>query len=291
MQGKSLVLVVFLLVGLLVASSTIYVVKETERAVMLRFGEVIDADLKPGLGFKWPQPVNKVRKFDARLMTVDAKAERFLTSDQKSLLIDSYAKWRVHDVDRYYRATNGEEYRTQGLLSQLINDGLRNEVGKRVMHEVVTGQRDQLMVALTQKINTQAMEEYGVEVVDIRVKQVDLPEDVRGSVFNRMNAEREKEAREYRSQGKALAEGIRASADKEKIVIEAEAYRDAEKMRGEGDAKAAAIYAEAYNQDPEFYAFWRSLRAYEQTFANKSDVLLLKPDSDFLRYLNKSKQK
>jgi membrane protease subunit HflC len=290
MQGKSLFLVIGLLLVLVIANASIYVVQETERAVLLRFGEVEVADIKPGLHVKIPV-VNKVRKFDGRLLTLDARAERFLTIEKKALIVDSYAKWKIANVEKYYQATNGEEIRTQGLLAQLINDGLRNEVGERDLHEVVSGKRDELMEELTGKINEQALRDYGVEVVDIRVKQVDLPKDVSQSVYNRMNTEREKEAREHRSQGKELAEGIRAAADREKVIIEANAYRDAEQLRGEGEAKSAAIYAEAYNKNPEFYAFWRSLQAYEKSFAHKSDVLLLKPDNEFFRYLNTSNPK
>lgn len=271
-------------------SSTLFVVKETERAVKLQFGEVVEADIRPGL--HWRVPVmHKIRKFDARILTMDANPVRFLTLDKKSLIIDSFAKWRIVDVERYYTATNGEEARTYALLSQRINDGLRNEVGVRDMHEVVSGRRDELMEDLTAKLNALALKELGVEVVDIRVKQVDLPTDVRHSVYDRMKTERQQEAREHRARGKELAEGIKASADREKIVIESSAYSQAEKIRGEADAQAAAIYAQAYNQDREFYAFWRSLNAYQQSFSDKSDVLLIKPDSDFFRYLNHSKPK
>lgn len=276
------------LIAILGISSSAYVVKETERAVKLKFGEVVEADVSPGLHWKIPF-VHKIRKFDARIMTMDATAERFLTIEKKSLIVDSYAKWKIKDVKKYYTATNGEEIRTSGLLAQRINDGLRNEIGKRDMHEVVSGKRDELMKELTDKLNEVALSELGIEVVDIRVKQVELPPDVRQSVYERMNTERQREAREHRSRGQELAEGIRASADREKIIIESDAYREAETTRGKGEAQAAAIYAGAYNKNAEFYAFWRSLKAYEETFANKSDVMLLKPESDFFRYLNNSK--
>jgi membrane protease subunit HflC len=272
---------------LLGASSTLYVVKETERAVLLKFGEVVNPDVQPGLHFKVPV-MHVVRKFDGRILTLDARPERYLSIEKKSLIIDSFAKWRVSDVNKYYKKTGGEELRTQALLAQLINEGLRNEVGERDMHEVVSGKRDELMVALTEKINLQAMNEYGVEVVDIRVKKVDLPNDVRQSVFDRMNTERQREAKEHRSQGLELAEGIRAAADREQVVIRADAYRKAELLRGEGEAVAAATYSKAYQKNAEFYAFWRSMRAYEETFASKSDVMLVKPDSDFFKYLNQS---
>lgn len=290
MQAKSMIAIMVAFLILIGASSTLYVVKETERAVLLKFGEVVNADVKPGIHFKIPV-MHKVRKFDGRILTLDARPERFLTIEKKSLIVDSFAKWRVADVNKYYKKTGGEEMRTQALLAQLINEGLRNEVGERDMHEVVSGKRDELMVSLTEKINTQALNEYGVEVVDIRVKKVDLPSDVRHSVFDRMNTERQREAKEHRSQGLELAEGIRAAADREQIVIKADAYRKAEFLRGEGEAVAAATYAKAYQKNAEFYAFWRSMRAYEETFANKSDIMLLKPDSDFFKYLNQSVMK
>jgi membrane protease subunit HflC len=290
MQTKSTLLIVGIIIVLLTLNGSLYLVKETERAVKLQFGEVVEADVPPGLHWKIPF-MHKIRKFDGRIVTLDAQAERFLTVEKKSLIVDSYAKWRIQDVQKYYTATNGEESRTNGLLAQRINDGLRNEIGERDMHEVVSGKRDELMKALTDKLNKFALKELGIVVIDIRVKQVDLPEDVRQSVFDRMNTEREREAREHRSRGHELAEGIRASADREKIVIESKAYSDAEIVRGSGDAQAAAIYASAYSKNPEFYQFWRSLSAYEEAFASKADVLLLKPDSDFLRYMNNSKAK
>lgn len=289
-MNKVNIVIGLLLLVIAGVASTAYVVKETERAVKLKFGEVVEADVQPGLHWKIPV-MHRIRKFDSRLMTLDARPERFLTIEKKSLIVDSYAKWRIKDVQKFYTATNGEEARASGLLAQRINDGLRNEIGERDMHEVVSGKRDELMEALTQKINKLALTELGIEVVDIRVKQVELPADVRQSVYDRMNTEREREAREHRSRGQELAEGIRASADREKIIIESDAYREAEIARGNGEAQAAAIYAKAYNKDSEFYAFWRSLKAYEMTFANKSDVMLLKPDSDFFRYLNNSKAK
>lgn len=289
-MNKSYIIIGLLLAAIVGISSTAYVVKETERAVKLKFGEVVEADVAPGLHWRIPV-VHKIRKFDARIMTLDAKTERFLTVEKKSLIVDSYAKWQIKDVQKYYTATNGEEIRTNGLLTQRINDGLRNEIGKRDMHEVVSGKRDELMHELTKKLNEVALGELGIEIVDIRVKQVDLPADVRQSVYERMKTERQREAREHRSRGQELAEGIRASADREKIIIESDAYREAEIARGNGEAQAAAIYAKAYNKNAEFYAFWRSLKAYEETFASKSDVMLLKPDSDFFRYLNSSKAK
>jgi len=256
----------------------------------LKFGRVVEADLAPGLHMKIPF-VNSVSKFDARLLTLDAQPQRFLTVEKKAVIVDSYAKWRISDVAKFYTATNGEELRAQSLLAQRINTGLRNEFGERTMHEVISGERDQLMVDLVKSLDQLTESEFGIELVDVRVKRIDLPEQVSQSVFNRMTSEREREAREHRSKGKELAEGIRAAADRDKVVIESDAYRDAELIRGEGDALAAGIYAKAYNQDAEFYSFMRSLQAYRESFANKGDIMLVEPDSSFFRYLKDSKGK
>ncbi len=287
MNGKSMVTLLLTAFALFILSNSLYIVKETERAVLLQFGQVTNPDIKPGLHIKIPF-VNNVRIFDGRVLTVDASPERFLTLEKKAVVVDSYAKWRVSDVAKYYTATSGDENRANGLLAQRINDGLRNEVAVRTLHEVVSGERDLLMTTLTQKLNEVARNELGVDVVDVRVKQIDLPPAVSESVFRRMNAEREKEARELRSQGRELAEGIRAAADREVTVIKANAYREAEQVRGEGDAEAAATYAEAFNEDPEFYAFTRSLRAYQDAFQSKGDIILVEPNSDFFRFLNDS---
>jgi membrane protease subunit HflC len=287
MSGKNLTILLLAVLFLFVASNSLYIVKETERAVLLRFGEVVNADVTPGLHVKIPF-VNNVRRFDGRVLTVDATPERFLTLEKKALVVDSYAKWRVADVAKYYTATGGDESRANGLLAQRINDGLRNEVGVRTLQEVVSGERDQLMTQLLEKLNAVALTELGVEVVDVRVKKIDLPPSVSDAVFRRMNAEREKEARERRSQGRELAEGIRAAADRDVTVIKAGAYRDAQSLRGEGDAGAAAIYAEAFEQDPDFFGFTRSLQAYSESFQSKGDLLLIEPDSEFFRYLKES---
>ena len=275
---------VIFLAYLLVANS-IFVVKETERAIMLQFGNIVESDIPPGLHFKLPW-VNTVRKFDARILTVDSTPQRFLTIEQKALLVDSYAMWRIVDVERFYTATSGEESRASNLLAQRINDGLRNKFGERDLQEVVSGQRDLLMGQLTQELNQSTAEEYGIEVIDVRLKRIDLPDDVRSSVYERMTSERQREAQQLRSRGQELAIGIEADADRQEAVLLAEAYRDAETIRGEGDAQAAATYAEAYSKDPEFYAFTRRLDSYRDTFASESDVLLLDPNSDYFRYLH-----
>ncbi|MGB1439016.1 MAG: protease modulator HflC [Luminiphilus sp.] len=275
---------ILLALAIVVLSNSLYVVKETQRGVLLKFGEVVNPNLLPGIHLKVPF-VNNVRLFDGRILTVDSPAERFFTQEKKALIVDSYAKFRVLDTATYYTATNGEEARAAGLLAQRINDGLRNEVAVRTVQEVVSGQRDEVMEAITRRLSEVAATELGVEVIDVRVKKIDLPPDVSDSVYRRMNAEREKEARELRSEGQELAEGIRAAADREVTVLEANAFRESEKIRGLGDAEATRIYAEAYNQDPEFYAFVRSLRAYQETFSGGSDVMLIEPDNQFYQYL------
>ena len=278
---------VLVVLALFIGANSLYVIKETERGVLLQFGEVVNPNIQPGLHFKIPF-VNNVRKFDGRVLTVDSQPERFFTQEKKALIVDSYAKFRVSDTAKFYTATNGDEARAMGLLAQRINDGLRNQVAVRTVQEVVSGERDQLMTDITEQMNLVAQKELGVEVVDVRVKQIDLPPDVSESVYRRMNAEREKEARELRSQGQELAEGIRAAADREVTVLTANAYRDAEQIRGQGDAEATRVYAEAFNEDPEFYSFTRSLRAYQDAFQGQGDVLLLQPDSEFFRYLKDS---
>ncbi|MFL0804263.1 MAG: protease modulator HflC [Agarilytica sp.] len=287
MTPRTMFSMIFAIIALFVASNTLYIVNEFQRGVLLRLGKVTDDDLQPGLHAKIPF-IDNIRKFDARVLTLDARPERFLTVEKKSIMVDSFAKWRIIDVGKFYTATNGEEDRAQRLLAQRINEGLRNQFAQRSLQEVVSGERDQLMVNIALQLNEFTQESVGVEIVDVRVKKIDLPDEVSDPVYSRMRAEREREAREHRSKGKEQAEIIRADADRQQIIIEADAYREAEFLRGEGDAKASAIYAKAYNKDPEFYAFVRSLNAYKETFSGKQDILLVDPESDFFRYLNKS---
>lgn len=288
MSPKSLFSVVGALLLVLIAVQFVFIVTERERAVLLAFGEVVVPDVKPGLHFKIPV-YNNARIFDGRLQTLDAPSQRYLTLEKKAVIVDSFVKWRIHSVEKYYTATSGDEYVAARLLLSRVDTGLRNQFGERSMHEVVSGERDELMTELTQRLNLIAQKELGIEVIDVRVKGIDLPPEVSSSVFTRMATERDREARDHRARGKEMAEGIEADADRQKTVIEAEAFRDAEKIRGAGDAKAAAIYAKAYSQDPEFYAFYRSLSAYKETFGNKSDILVIEPDSEFFKYLNKKR--
>jgi membrane protease subunit HflC len=281
---KNFFLVGSLFLVLLLVANSLFVVKETERAVMLQFGELVNADIEPGLHVKIPW-VNTVRKFDARIQTEDSTSERFLTLEQKALEVDSYAKWRIVDVGQFYVSTRGNVATAGALLAERINDGLRDQIGARTLIEVVSGERDQLMIALTEELNETTASDIGIEVIDVRVKRIDLPDDVRSSVYERMITERNREAQELRSRGEELAIGIRADADRQAVIFEAEAYRDAERIRGGGDAEATGIYASAYNRDTEFFAFLRSLNAYRETFSSKNDVLLLDPDSDYFKYL------
>ena len=288
MKKSNLFISAFSLIAVIFISQSLFVVSEVERAVKLRFGEIVQFDVEPGLHFKWPI-INSVRYFDSRILTLDAQPQRYLTSEKKALMVDSFIKWRVKDVAKYFTTTGGDEERAKRLLSQRVDTGLRNEFGVRTVKEVVSGERDQLMNSLTSMLDEIAQDELGVQVIDLRVKRIDLPLEVSESVYNRMRTERQRLARELRAQGYEVAEKIRATADKDKTVILADAYRMAEEIKGDGDAEATATYASAFTKDPEFYDFTRSLKAYQSTFETKGDILLIDPDSDFFKYLDNSK--
>jgi len=288
MSKLKIVVSILVLLSVIALTQSLYVVSETQRAVLLRFGEIVRFDVPPGLHFKLPI-VNTVRKFDARILTLDADPQRYLTSEKKALIVDSFVKWRIKDVAKFFTTTGGDEERLKRLLAQRVDTGLRNEFGVRTVKEVVSGERDELMTKLASNLDSISQDELGVEVIDLRVKKIDLPSQVSDSVYNRMRTERERLARELRAQGNEVAAVIRARADKSKTVILADAYREAEETKGDGDAIATATYASAYSKDPEFYDFTRSLKAYQATFQNKSDILLIDPDSDFFKYLDKSK--
>jgi membrane protease subunit HflC len=284
MSGRQMSILIGLVVLLAIVSNSLYVVNERERAVLLKFGEVVSTDIEPGLHFKIPI-VNDVRRFESRLITLDSSPQRYLTAEKKALIVDSFVKWRVADAGKYYTATGGDEFSANSLLASRVDNGLRNKFGERTVYEVVSGERDALMAEITKELDEIALNELGIHVLDVRVKGIDLPPEVSNAVFTRMSTEREREARDHRSRGRELAEGIEADADRQKTVIEANAYREAEQIRGEGDAVAAEIYANAFNQDPEFYAFYRSISAYKSSFAGKEDLLVIDPESDFFRYL------
>ncbi len=262
--------------------SAVFTVDERQEAILFQFGEILEADFEPGLHLKMPF-INNVRKFDKRILTIDQKPERFLTREKKDLIVDSYVKWRIVDVIQYYKTTQGDELTAGRLLYENINNGLRDEFGKRSIQEIVSGDRTQIMSLMTQQASERA-KSLGIQVVDVRVKKVDYPERVSNSVYQRMRAEREREARDFRSKGHEASERIQADADRQSSILLAEAYRDSEIARGEGDARATEIYAKAYSKDKEFYKFYRSLTAYQKTFSNSGDVILLEPDSEYFRY-------
>lgn len=288
MKNLNIIIIVGLLGVLILASMTLYTVDQRQNAMVFQLGEVVAVDKNPGLYFKLPL-VQKVRYFDTRILTLDpADPDRFITSEKKNVLVDYFAKWRIVDVKQYYVSVGGDETRAQTRLQQTINDSLRAEFGKRTVHEVVSGERDEIMASLRLKADQDARK-IGVQVMDVRIKHVDLPQEVSDSVYRRMEAERKRVANELRSTGSAEAEKIRADADRQREIIIAEAYRDAQRIKGDGDAKASTIYAEAYSKNPEFYAFYRSMDAYRQTFKNKSDVLVLEPNSAFFKYMKSPK--
>jgi membrane protease subunit HflC len=278
-KAISLILIFFVLV---VGSMAFFTVDERQRAIKFKFGEVVETDFEPGLHFKIPF-VNNVRKFDARIQTMDAEPERFLTSEKKNVIVDAFVKWRINNVSKFYTATGGDAARANIRLSQFIKDGLRGEFGKRTIQQVVSGDRNEIMKILTVDANKQA-QEFGIDIVDVRIKRIDLDKNISNSVYRRMEAERQRVAKELRAQGEQEAETIRAKADRERTVILAEAFRKAEEIRGQGDQEAANIYATAYNQDKAFYALYRSLLAYKVSFSNKDDVMVIQPKSEFFKY-------
>lgn len=278
-------LIPIILVGLLLLSGSLFTVREDQMAVLFRLGEIQRSDYGPGLHFKAPL-VNNVIKFDARILSLDTQPERFLTSEKKDVLVDSVVKWRIRDVRAYYTSTRGDELRAQQALGQIIKDRMRDEFNKRTLQQVVADQRDEMMANLTKSV-TDAAAKLGVEVVDVRIKRIDLPEQVLESVFSRMRSERTQVANKLRSEGGEAGERLRAEVDRRVQVMLAEAERDAQRLRGEGDARAAQIYAEAYGSDPEFYAFHRSLEAYRSSFKQQGNVMVLDPNSEFFEYFGK----
>ncbi|WP_153131247.1 protease modulator HflC [Dechloromonas hortensis] len=269
---------------LVVLAMSIFTVDQRQFALVFQLGEVKQVITEPGMSFKIPM-IQNVRYFEKRIITLDnAEPERFITSEKKNVLVDSYIKWRIVDPKLYYISVGGDESRAKTRLNQTVNAGLREEFGKRTVHDVVSGERDRIMEQMREKADTDARK-IGVQIVDVRLKRVELPTEVSEAVYRRMEAERKRVANELRSEGSAEAEKIRADADRQREVIIADAYRDAQKIKGEGDAKASAIYAQAFGQNPEFYAFYRSLEAYRGSFKNKNDVLVVEPNSDFFKYM------
>lgn len=280
-QAKTLAVVVIFAL-LIVGSFSIFTVDERQKAIMFRLGEIVRTDFAPGLYFQMPF-VNNVRTFDGRIQTLDAEPERYLTSEKKNVIVDAFVKWRIGDVARYFTATGGDVATANSRMSQVIKDGLRGEFGKRTIQEVVSGERMEIMDTITKQANEQA-KTFGIDLVDVRIKRIDLAKEISESVYRRMEAERLRVAKDLRARGAETAEKIRAEADRKRTVILAEAYGTAEKIRGEGDGEAAKIFADAFEKDAEFYAFYRSIGAYKNTFADKGDVIVIEPNSEFFKY-------
>jgi membrane protease subunit HflC len=273
--------------GIVLFAATVFTVDQRQYAIIFQLGEVKEVVTEPGLAFKWPL-IQNVRIFDKRILTLDSpEPERFLTAEKKPVLVDSFVKWRINDVKQYYISVGGDESLARTRLAQTVNAGLREEFGRRTVHDVVSGARDAIMTDVQKKADAD-IRNIGVEIIDVRLKRVDLPPEVSESVYRRMETERKRVANELRSEGAAEAEKIRADADRQREVIVAEAYRDAQKVKGEGDAKAAAIYGRAFGENPEFYSFYRSLEAYRGSFKSKNDLMVIEPNSDFFKYLKNS---
>jgi modulator of FtsH protease HflC len=270
-----------------VMAMSIFTVDQRKFAIVLQLGEIKEVIAEPGLNFKWPL-IQNVRYFEKRILTYDSpEPERFITSEKKPVLVDAFVKWRIIDAKQYYISVQGDETRAHIRLSQTVNAGLREEFGRRTVHEVVSGEREKIMDEVRIKADADARA-IGVQIVDVRLKRVDLVQEVSESVYRRMETERKRVANELRSKGAADAEKIRADADRQREIIIAEAYRDAQRIKGEGDARATALYAQAFGQNPEFYSFYRSLEAYRASFRNKGDMLVIDPNSEFFKYLKSS---
>ena len=282
MNRISMVPVIGILVLAWLVFLSVFTVNERELAIKFRLGEFERADYAPGLHFKIPV-INNVRKFDARVMTLDMEPARFLTLEKKNVIVDAFVKWRIKDVTAFYRTTGGDEMRANQRLSQVVVEGLRNEFGKRTIQETISGERAQIMNIITEQFAEQA-KQFGIQVVDVRIKRIELPPEVSSSVYQRMEAERARVAKDLRSRGAEAAERIRADADRQRTVLLAEAYRDAERTRGEGDGRAAEIYAKAFGRNEDFYKLYRSLDAYKNVFSNQNDVLVVDPGSEFFQF-------
>ena len=283
---KKIIIILVPLIAILLSSS-LYTVNETQVAIKLRLGEIVSIEESPGLKFKTPF-VNNVVFFDNRIQTLDSAAESFLTIEKKNVTVDSYVKWRIVDTEKFYISTGGTMASANIRLAQNNQDALRSEFSKRTIKEVVSDQREAIMASVKSKLKSIAEDEYGIEVIDVRIKRIELSQEVRNSVYRRMETERKGLANKYRSEGAEEAERIQALADKERTIILANAYRDSEKIRGEGDAISASNYAKAYSQDAEFYSFYRALESYKKSFSDQGDVLILNPDTEFFRHFNPS---
>lgn len=281
-------IIIPLAIVLLIFSQCFFIVDERDLAMRFKFGEIVDTDYEPGFYLKWPSPINNVVKFPDRILTSDNRPERFLTGETKYVEVDFFIKWKIIDAPQFYRSFNGVESTAHSRLQEIVTDGMKDEFSRRTIPEVVSAERTELMARMliaSRKVASQ----LGVEIIDVRVKRIDLPPEVSGSVYDRMRQERGRTAKKLRAEGEETKERIQADAERQRTVILAEAYRDAEIIRGEGDSRSAEIYANAFNKNPEFYAFHRSMEAYRRALGNGSDILVLEPDSDFFKYLNSSR--
>jgi membrane protease subunit HflC len=285
MNNRILILLIAAVAVFVVASNSLFQVKETELAIKFRFGEIVRSDYEPGLHIMVPF-VNNVRSFDRRVLTRNYPSEQFLTSEGKILNVDFYVKWRINDVAQYYQSTNGDEEMAARRLAEIVKDGLKGVIARRTIQQVVAAQRAEFIGDIVD-VAGESVRQLGITLVDVRVKKIDLPDDVLDSVFNRMRQDFARQAAQLRAEGDELAQTVRASADRERTELLAQATREAEKIRGEGDAKAAAIYSGVYQRNPEFYAFHRSLQAYRKALGKPDDIMVLSPDSDFFRYMIK----
>ena len=277
--------ILVLVVAVLVAMST-FIVNERELAIKFKLGEIVESDYQPGLYFQIPI-INNVKKFDSRILTMDTPSERFLTAEKKNVIVDSFAKWRIVDPKTFYTATAGDERQAIARMASIINNELKGQIASKNMREVISGERATIMQVVTDNAGVK-IQDLGIQLIDVRVKKVELPDNVSTNVYRRMATERQTVAKEFRSRGEEQAKQIRANADRQREEILAEAYRKSEEIRGEGDATAAKTYADAYNQDREFYSFYRSMKAYESSFGNNQDMILLSPESDFFKYFKDS---
>jgi membrane protease subunit HflC len=282
------VILALVVIAAVVVYLSTYTIDETQVGLKFQFGRIVETDIPPGLHFKVPI-MNTVQRFDARVDTLDEEPARFLTSEMKNVIVDSFVKWRISDAALFYTTVGGDPDRANQRLSEIIRSGLRTEFGKRTIQEVVSGERSRIMAILAEHMIV-AAKSLGIQIVDVKIKRIDLPPDVSKSVYSRMTSERERVARDFRARGGEAAERIRADVDRQRTVILADAYRDAEQVRGHGDAKAAETYATAYQQDAEFFSFYRSLNAYRTSFDSADDLMLLSPDSEFFRYWQKMQQ-
>jgi membrane protease subunit HflC len=284
-MGNKIVVAIGALV--VVLSMSVFTVSETERAIKFQLGEIVADGFKPGIHFKLPL-INNIKKFDSRILTMDSTPERFLTAEKKNVIVDSFVKWRIADVKTFYTSVGGDANQANIRLDQIVKDSFRSEFSKREIKQLVSSDRSAIRETLIKNVSPQALK-LGIDIVDVQVKRIDLPSEVSSSVYQRMEAERARVAREFRSQGSEAAERIRADADKQREIILGNAYRDAEVFRGQGDAEAAEISAKAYSEDSDFYAFYRSMIAYKQSLGKSGNIMVLEPDSDFFKFFKQQK--